>query len=312
MAQVAYIFSGYEAGSVSTEVYCDMPSGTPIKLYQHEDLLGTGVLGTNKRCIITHLPLQDTGYSLEAYPIERLGFSQAVSGSDTILTGWVVPSEVNDNGIIITYQAWKLLSETNPERYREIADLFKPSLTLNTNPDKDSLLQLAKGKLIFSSSIDNQNGRTTISIAKVLNAYGGYTVQFDDGAIGTSLAKSYTVSGIYKVKVVDLDNASNFLEETFTVTIYNAPTAPPTTIGQLFYTPTYSIENPSAGFAKGYCTSQVEFKLNGAIPNGWVDGEGGENNFWVKIFDNVASGINYIECRVKNNIADTKTAEFIQ
>lgn len=312
MAQIAYIFSGYEVGSTSTDVYCDMPSGTSIKLYQHEDLLGTGILGTNKRCVITHAPLHDTGYSLEAYPIERLGYSQAVVGSDTILTGWVIPTEVNDNGIIYTYQAWQLLAETNPEQYRAIADLFKPSLTINNNPDKDSLLKLAQGKLVFSSNVQIENTRATISIKSILNAYGGYTVQFDDGAIGTSLAKTYTVSGVYKVKVVDLDNADNFLEETFSITIPNVPSVPPSTIGQLYYWPTYSQENPRAGIANAICASQVEFKLIGAVPSGWVDSEGGDNNRWYKIFDNVASGLNLIECRVKNNIADYKSQEFTQ
>jgi hypothetical protein len=315
MAQIAYIFSGYEEGSTKVEVYCDMPNGTSIFLYQHEDLLGTATL-TNKRCEITiTAPLTDNGYALEAYPVERLGYSQRVVSSNVQLTGWQTPSQVNYNGTVITYTAWQALMTTQPQQYREIADLFVPQLTTNKNPDKDSLLKLAKGKLTFSTEKIYENGKTVVTINDIQNAYGGYTVQFDNGAVGSGLSKIYTVSGTYNVRVVDLDNSANFKEETFTITIINYVAPVTTTIEQLAYQPGYGDNGSGSfdvGYAVAYCPQQVEFRLLGAVPTGWVDGEGGSNNRWTRIFANVPSGANKIEARVKTNVSDYRQQDFTQ
>ena len=314
MADIPIIVNGYEVGATQTEVYCDVVNATLIVLYQNEDLLGTGNI-VSKRCIITHLPLVQNGYALEAYTLERKGKSQVVVSNNVELTGWVLPSEVVYQGVTMTYTAWQLLANTNPTQYREIADLFKPQLTTNTNPDKDSLLKISKSALIFSNEKIYENGRTFVTIKDIQNAYGGYTVQFDDGAVGSSLQKIYTVSGTYKVKVVDLDNPLNFKEESYTITIQNILLPVVSTIEQLGYRPGYG-DNGSGDFDVGdavaFCPNQVEFRLLGAVPSGWIDGEGGQDRRWYRIFANVPAGLNKIEARVKSSVADFKEQIFTQ
>lgn len=319
MAQEAIIYEGFYEGSELVSIRCYDFDGVEFTLNQNGQVLGTGVLA-DSLCQIVVAPLQVSEYDLYLTTNDanfRLLPPQPVVGSDEKLTGWQIPKMLAGEGGSISYEQYKELQATYPEQFRDFPDVYNPSLTINKNPNKDSLQAFAFANIIFSTERDSVYGTTTVTVRGVKNARGGYSIQFDDGVIGSINSKSYTVSGTYKVKVTDLSDSSNFLEESYGITINT--TAPPATsiIENIPYIDKGYGENDGIGFVFCYCPEQVQFQVVGVSmageqPDGWIDGEGGQNNRWSRIIAGIPSGTQTLRVRVKDDITDSKTTTFIQ
>lgn len=318
MGQEAIIYEGYQEGSELVLVRCYDVDGVVFSLNQNGVVLGTGTL-SNSLCEIVTTPLVLSTYDLYLTTNEtgfRLMPPQPVTGSDLILSGWKVAKTLEAEGTTITAEMYRQFQALHPEQFRDIADVYDPALTVNKNPNKDSLQAFAFAKISFSTEKDAVYGTTTVTVRDVKNARGGYSIQFDGGVIGSINSKAYTVSGTYIVKVTDLADASNFSEYNYQITINATAPAPTSTIENLWIDKGYG-DIDGIGFCACYCPQPVEFQVVGVSmagenPSGWIDGQGGQNNRWNRIIGGIPNGTGTLRVRVKANIADTKSITFIQ
>lgn len=318
MAQEAIIYEGFQEGSSLVLVRCYDVDGIVFTLNQNGVVLGTGILAYSL-CQIVTAPLALSEYDLYLTTNDanfRLLPPQPVIASDEKLTGWKAIYMLMGAGGAISAQDYQALQATYPEQYRDFADVYDPTTTINKNPNKDSLQAFAFSKLAFSTEKDSVYGTTTVTVRNIKNARGGYSIQFDGGVLGSINAKAYTVSGTYKVKVIDLSDATNFYELSYGITINTSAPIPTTTIENLWIDKGYG-DIDGVGFCACYCASAVEFQVVGVTmagenANGWIDGQGGQNNRWYRIISGIPAGTQTLKVRVKATIADTKTLTFIQ
>lgn len=319
MAQQAIIYEGFQEGSTLVSIRCYDFDGVEFTLNQNGEVLGSGILA-NSLCQIVVPPLQVSDYDLYLTVNEdsfRLMPPQPVTPSEESLTGWKIPKMVDDGSGAISIEAYRELQESDPEQYRDFPDVYDPNLTINKNPNKDSLQAFAFAQISFNTESVSVYNATTVTVRDVKNARGGFSIQFDDGVIGSINAKTYTTSGNYKVKVVDLADSTNFFEHTYSITINSS--APPVTsiIENIPYIDKGYGDYEGIGTCLCYCPLQVQFQVVGVTmagqePDGWIDAEGGQNNRWNRIIAGIPSGTNTLRVRVKSNIADTKSTTFVQ
>lgn len=307
MAELAYIYEGFTVGSTVVKIRCYDVNGLTILLYRGYDLLGTGTL-TNSNCQITlSQPLTDTGESLIAYVGEvgmRTGGCQQIALSGNIVTGWETPSELFYEGGSQSYDDY--LADGN----RELPDRWNPQVTKNITPETESLKAFALANIDCDLKITETYGTTIVIVSNVRNARGGYTIQFDGGTIGTTTTKSYTVSGSYQVKIQDL-GSDNYIIKTYSFTIIPATTPPTTAIEQFWCFKDFIVSSGNTANLNGYCSSQLQFRVDGLLSSNWIDGIPAGNNRYYYNFGNVGTGAKTVRTRVKSNISDTKVLNVI-
>jgi len=307
MAERAYVYEGAFIGSTEIKVRCFDSSGTFIYLYQGDSQLGLSFL-ENSEAVFIIPPLQYSPEGLIAYVDEignRTGGVTPISLKDETkeYTGWKTPDTISINGQPdVSYEDWKTATGL------ELPDIYEPSLMVNNNPSIDSLLSFANAKIVFDLVINNNAGSSIVTVSNVKNNKGGFTIKFDNGIVGSNTTKTYTTAGTYQVTVTDTSDSENILTKTYTL----APTAPeiPSTSAIEFFwiDPSTNEMGELGGFTAGFCSSQLQFKVDGYYGDAWVDGEGGSNNRWHKIFGNLARGTTVtVRARVKSNTSDTKS-----
>lgn len=307
MAELAYIYEGFTVGSTVVKIRCYDVDGLTILLYRGYDLLGTGTL-TDSDCQITlSQPLTDTGESLIAYVGEvgmRTGGCQQIAQSGNIVTGWETPNELFYEGGSQTYEDY--LADGN----RELPDRWNPQVTKNITPETESLKSFALANIDCDLKITETYGTTIVTVSNVKNARGGYTIQFDSGTIGTTPTKNYTTSGSYQVKIQDLGSA-NFVIKTYSFTIIPATTPPTTAIEQFWCFKDFIASAGNTASLNGYCSSQLQFRIDGLLSSNWIDGIPAGNNRYYYIFGNVGTGAKTVRTRVKSDITDTKVLNVV-
>lgn len=307
MAERAYVYSGAFVGSTEVKVRCFDSNGTTIYLYQGDSQLGIEALDSSD-AVFTISPLQYSPDGLIAYVDEignRTGGITPISLKDDTkeYTGWKTPQSVSIDGQAdISYEDWKTATGL------ELPDVYEPSLMVNNNPLVDSLLSFANAKISFDLVINNNAGNCIVTVTNVVNSQGGFTIKFDTGIIGSNTTKTYTTAGTYQVTVTDIADNSNSITKTYTLAP-TAPTTPSTSAIEVFWIDMSFLDSGErVGFVAGYCSSQLQYKIDGYAGDVWLDGEGGSNNRWYKIFGNLASGTTItVRVRVKSNTSDTKS-----
>jgi len=301
MAELAYIYDGFTVGSTVVKIRCYDVDGLDILLYRGYDLLGSGELVDSDCQITLSQPLTDTGESLIAYVGEvgmRTGGCQQIALSGNIVTGWETPSELFYEEGSQSYEDY--LADGN----RELPDRYHPQVTKNVTPETESLKAFALANIDCDLKITETYGTTIVTVNNVRNARGGYTIQFDSGTIGTTNTKSYTVSGSYQVKIQDLGSA-NYVIKTYSFTII-PDTAPSSSIIEQFWGfKDYKAGGEIGCDLSGYCTSQLQFSIDGIYSGVWLDGFSGGNRRWFYSFGPIPTGVRNIRTRVKATPADT-------
>jgi hypothetical protein len=302
MAELAYIYDGFTSGSTTVSIRCFDTDGLTILLYRGYDLLGTGTLIDSDCQISLSQPLTNTGESLIAYVDEvgmRTGGCQQILDSGIDATGWEYPLNVIIDGESQSYEDY--LADGN----RELPDRWNPQVTKNITPETESLKSFALANIDCDLLITETYGTTIITVSNVKNARGGYTIQFDGGTIGSTTTKTYTVSGSYQVKIQDL-GSSNFVIKTYSFTIIPSSTPPSTAIEQFWCYKDYNTSFAgNTASLNGYCSSKLQFRIDGILGSTWVDGISGGNDRWYYIFGNVGTGAKVVRSRVKSTPSDT-------